>query len=86
MRLLRVVDTTSGSDSTIKVAKVVYSDESVDIVVHQIEGTFTDVEDFEHAWDRQAPGVVNFLSLGILDARRLVNALIEEIQGEQHTT
>ena len=53
MRLLRVVDTTSGSDTTIKVAKVVYSDESVDIVVHQIEGTFTEVEDFERAWDRR---------------------------------
>ena len=85
MRLLRVVDSTSGSDTTIKVAKVVYSDESVDIVVHQIEGTFTEVEDFEREWDRQAPGLVNFLSLGILDARRLVNALIEEIQGELHT-
>jgi len=82
MRLLRVVDTTSGQDTTIKVARVTYADKSVDIVLHQIEGAFTELEDFEREWDRQAPGLVNFLSLGLLDARRLVNSLIEEIKGE----
>jgi len=64
------------------VARVSYDDESVDIVLHQIEGAFTELEDFEREWDRQAPGLVNFLSLSLIDTRRLVNSIIEEIQGE----
>jgi len=82
MRLVHVRDTTSGRDTTVKVKKIRYQDGSVDLVVHQIEGVYDTEECFDREWnatpDRE--GLVNFMSLDLLDARRLVNALIEEIQ------
>ena len=42
MRLLQVVDTTSGKSTTIKVVKVVYGNESVEIIIHQIERLLQD--------------------------------------------
>ena len=82
MRLVQMRDTTSGRETTVKVEKVCYPDGSVDVVVHQIEGVYETVEGFDVEWnmtpDRE--GLVNFISLGLVDARKLVNALIEEIQ------
>ena len=65
-----------------KVKKISYQDGSVDLVVHQIEGVYDTEEGFDREWnatpDRE--GLVNFISLDLMDARKLVNALIEEIQ------
>ena len=85
MRLLQVIDTTSGRSTTIKVFKISYPDNSTDIIVHQIEGAYDNPQDFDREWNAlpSKQGLVNFLSLGLLDARRLVNALIEEIRGEE---
>ena len=82
MRLVQVRDTTSGRETTVKVGKIGYPDGSVDLVVHQIEGVYETEEAFDVEWN-MAPdkeGLVNFISLGLVDARKLVNALIEEIQ------
>jgi len=82
MRLAQVRDTTSGRETTVKVKKISYRDGSVDLVVHQIEGVYDTEESFDREWnatpDRE--GLVNFISLDIMDARKLVNALIEEIR------
>ena len=83
MRLIHVRDTTSGVETTVKVGKVRYPDGAVDLVVHQIEGIYGCEEEFDAEWDvtPDREGVVNFLSLDLVDARKLVNALVEEIRG-----
>ena len=85
MRLLQVTDTTSGRLTTIKVLKVSYPDGCTDVIVHQIEGAYDNLQDFDREWNAlpSKQGLVNFLSLGLLDARRLVNTIIEEIRGEE---
>jgi len=82
MRLFHARDTTSGRDTTVKVKKICYPDGSVDLVVHQIEGVYDTEEEFDVEWNMtpDKEGLVNFISLGLVDARKLVNALIEEIQ------
>jgi hypothetical protein len=82
MRLVHARDTTSGRETTVKVSKICYPDGSVDLVVHQIEGVYESEEGFDVEWNLtpDKEGLVNFMSLGLVDARRLVNALIEEIQ------
>ena len=82
MRLVRLRDTTSGRETTVKVCRVSYPDGSVDVVVHQIEGVYETVEEFDVEWNMtpDKEGLVNFMSLELVDARKLVNALIEEIQ------
>ena len=82
MRLVQVRDTTSGRETTVKVGKICYQDGFVDLVVHQIEGVYETEEGFDVEWN-MAPdreGLVNFISLGLVDGRKLVNALIEEIR------
>ena len=83
MKLLQVTDTASGQPTTIKVKKVGYPDGSFDIVIHQIEGVYETEEDFDWEWNAKPDkeGFVNFMSLDLQDSRKLVNALIEEIQG-----
>jgi len=83
MRLLHLVDSVSGADTTVKVEKVTYPKGEVDLNIHQIEGTYRSVEEFEAAWDREPKkdGLVNFVSVSLVDGRRLVNALLEEIKG-----
>ena len=83
MRLLQVTDTASGRPTTIKVKKVGYPDGSFDLVIHQIEGVYETEEDFDREWNTKPDeeGFVNFMSLDLQDSRKLVNALIEEIQG-----
>ena len=82
MRLLQVIDTASGRPTTIKVKKVGYSDGSFDLVIHQIEGVYETEEEFDREWNTKPDkeGFVNFMSLDLQDSRKLVNALIEEIQ------
>jgi hypothetical protein len=82
VRLVQVRDTTSGRETTVKVSKICYPDESVELVVHQIEGVYETEEEFDLEWNitPDKEGFVNFISLGLVDARKLVNALIEEIQ------
>ena len=82
MRLVHARDTTSGRETTVKICKVSYPDESVDLVVHQIEGVYETEEAFDVEWNMtpDKEGLVNFMSMDLVDARKLVNALIEEIQ------
>ena len=82
MRLVHVRDTTGGRETTVKVSKICYPDGAVDLVVHQIEGVYETEEGFDVGWNMtpDKEGLVNFISLGLVDARKLVNALIEEIQ------
>ena len=82
MRLLHLVDTTSGRMTTVKVRRVEYGDGSRDLLIHQIEGIYDSEEAFDLKWDGMADegGLVNFLSLDLEDARKLVNTVIEEIQ------
>lgn len=82
MRLVHARDTTSGRETTVKVKKICYPDGSVDLVVHQIEGVYETEDGFDVEWNLTPgkEGLVNFISLELVDARKLVNALIEEIQ------
>ena len=82
MRLIHVRDTTSGRETTVKVSKICCPDGSVDLVVHQIEGVYETEEGFDVEWNMMPDkeGLVNFMSLDLVDARKFVNALIEEIQ------
>ena len=82
MRLLHLVDTTSGRMTTVKVRRVEYGDGSRDLLIHQIEGVYDTEEAFDFEWDGSADegGLVNFMSLDLVDARKLVNVVIEEIQ------
>ncbi len=59
------------------------SEGEVDLNIHQIEGTYKSVEEFDAAWDRDSKKniLVNFVSVSLVDGRRLVNALLEEIKG-----
>jgi hypothetical protein len=54
----------------------------VDLNIHQIEGVFESVEEFNGAWDRDHHKnvLVNFFCVNLVDGRKLVNALIEEIK------
>ena len=78
MKLINVVDLTSATETTIKVDKIVHDDET-EIVIHQISGTYHAEKYFDSAWD--LPGtpkdVTNFISLNLLDAGKLINALLE---------
>ena len=51
-------------------------------MVHQIEGVYETEEGFDVEWNMtpDKEGLVNFMSMELMDARKLVNALIEEIQ------
>jgi hypothetical protein len=82
VRLVHARDTTSGRETTVKVKKICYPDGVVDLVVHQIEGVYDMEEGFDVEWNTtpDEDGLVNFVSLNLVDARKLVNALIEEIQ------
>ena len=82
MRLVHARDTTSGRETTVKVKKICYPDGVVDLVVHQIEGVYETEEAFDVEWNMtpDKDGLVNYISLDLVDARKLVNALIEEIQ------
>ena len=80
-RLVNVVDTTSGKDTTIKIARVSQDEEIKDIILHQIQGTYDSLEDFDREWETKPKDehteVVNFISVDIPDARKITNALIE---------
>jgi hypothetical protein len=82
LRLLYLVDSVSGVETTVKVEKVAYQSGQVDVHIHQIEGVYGSVEEFNRAWDRdyQRNVLVNFFCVGLVDGRKLVNALIEEIK------
>jgi hypothetical protein len=82
LRLLHLVDSVSGVDTTVKVEKVTYPNGQVDVHIHQIEGVYGSVEEFNVAWDRdhEKNALVNFFCVGLVDGRKLVNALIEEIK------
>ena len=83
MKLLHLVDSVSGADTTVKIERVEYPSGEMDLNVHQIEGTYRSVEEFDVAWDRdpKKDGLVNFISVSLMDGRKLVNALLEEIKG-----
>ncbi len=60
-RLINVIDTASSRETTIKISKVRYPDdenivwprEKEDIIIHQIQGTYKTLEDFNYEWDNQ---------------------------------
>lgn len=83
MRLVGVLDSVSGVETTVKVERVTYPDGETDVNIHQIEGLYDSEEEFEAAWDRdpEKDALVNFISVSLVDARKLVNALLEEIRG-----
>jgi hypothetical protein len=83
LKLLHLVDSVSGADTTVKVERVEYPGGEVDLNIHQIEGVYGAVGEFDEAWDRdpKKDGLVNFISVSLVDGRRLVNALLEEIKG-----
>jgi hypothetical protein len=82
VRLFHARDTTNSMKTIVKVKKICYPDGSVDLVVHQIEGVYETEEAFDMEWNMtpDKEGLVNFISLDLVDARKLMNALIEEIQ------
>lgn len=82
MRLLHLLDVVSNVETTVKVEKIKYPSGEVDVHIHQIEGMYRSVEEFNEAWDRDHDRnvLVNFICLDVLDGRKLVNALIEELR------
>jgi hypothetical protein len=82
LKLLHLVDSVSGVDTTVKVERVAYPNGQVDLNIHQVEGVFESVEEFNEVWDRDHPRnvLVNFFCVSLVDGRKLVNALIEEIK------
>ncbi len=82
MRLLHLVDVVSGVDTTVKVERVVLPGGEVDLYIHQVEGRYESLPEFNEAWDREHERnvLVNFICLDILDGRKLVNALLEELK------
>ncbi len=58
-RLINIIDTASGLETTIKISKVrcpddeniVWPREKEDIIIHQITGTYHTLEDFNYEWD-----------------------------------
>ena len=86
MRLVQVHDICSAVDTTIKIVLNVFDDIPGDLTdevcIHQIEGSYETEEMFDKASEIGGSDleVVNFLSLSVVDARKLVNALIEEIK------
>jgi hypothetical protein len=82
LRLLHLVDSVSGADTTVKVEKVAYPTGDVDLNIHQVGGVYGSVGEFDEAWDHDCGGnvLVNFFSVSLVDGRKLVNALIEEIK------
>ena len=82
LRLLHLVDSVSGVETTVKVERVAYPNGDVDLNIHQVEGVYGSVEEFNEAWDRDYSRnvLVNFFSVSLVDGRKLVNAIIEEIK------
>jgi hypothetical protein len=82
LRLLHLVDVVSGVETTVKVEKVTQSCGEGELNIHQIEGNYLTLDDFDKAWDRdyQRNVLVNFISVSLLDGRKLINALLEEIR------
>jgi len=63
-RIINVVDTVSGLDTTIKVSRVRFPDELIvyprekeDIIIHQINGTYRTIEDFNYEWDQKPESI-----------------------------
>jgi len=81
VKLIHVKDVVSGADTTIKVELINIKGE-VEVNIHQIEGNYLDESEFNKAWnhDQSRYTLVNFISLSIIDMRKLVNSLIEEIK------
>jgi len=60
-RLLTIKDTISGIDTTVLLSRnkfldnegIAYPRESEHLVLHQIGGTYENLEDFHHEWDRK---------------------------------
>jgi len=60
-RLLTIKDTISGMDTTVLLVRskfpdserIAYPRESEHLVFHQIGGTYENLEDFNHEWDRK---------------------------------
>ena len=82
MRLVHLVDLVSGVDTTVKVEKVTQPNGESELNIHQIEGRYPTLSEFDDAWDRdyQRNVLVNFISVSLVDGRKLVNALLEEIR------
>lgn len=83
MKLLQAVDTTSNRFITIKLYKVKLPDcELPEVWLHVLGGHHETEEEFDKAWDEwsEKDELNFFFSLDLLDARKLTNALIEEIQ------
>ena len=66
-RLLNVSDTVSGIDTTILIVRVsfpeseriVFPRETEHVVLHQIGGTYENLEDFNHEWDQKPDQIEN---------------------------
>ena len=82
MKLLHLVDVVSGVDTTVKVEKIRLPTGEFDLYIHQIEGNYESLNEFNEAWDRdhERNVLVNFICVDLLGGRRLVNALLEEIK------
>ncbi len=80
-RLVNVMDVTAGKETTIKIARIARDKETEEIILHQIQGTYDTLEHFDREWDMkphdESKEIINFISVDILDARKITNALLE---------